>query len=470
MKKSIFILLIAFSVTSYAQKNWLYISTDYQPESTSLKEVISVVNDKNDYLTVFFKERKTISGNEYDTDHVEINKPLENAKLPKKARVYIGNSVSADAYVLFFTNQTKSKFASLKVDFKTGSYSINEDLGLNISSEYFVSYFNKNNKIYILTMVKESSVFKVYTVDFDGHVDRKSIDVNYNFKTSKDKGVNMYKLISGGSTRNETIEADEPTSIKKASAHNKIYFEEDVIKIISDKFDERTYFINLDLNRSSAQVEEIINDKITSDKGLFETNSFVFEDYYFRVYSTQRRLGLFIYELKTGKEITTYYINKNDSISFKNTPIIDYNELKGSEESEDVNMFLRRIKNSELGVSVHKVNDNYVISIGSSKDVYQSSGMMGPSIPIATFSGFTMFASFYSYATTNSIYIKCLFDKDFNHVQGEIPLNGFDKINEFVRKNGTSRMPHQTVFKYQDNYIWGSYSKSSGSYGFLIFK
>lgn len=70
--------------------------------------------------------------------------------------------------------------------------------------------------------------------------------------------------------------------------------------------------------------------------------------------------------------------------------------------------------------------------------------------------------SFNSYANRKVVYIHSIFDKDSNHVLGEIQLLAFDKIRNFIDKNTT--LTSQTLFKQNNVYYLGNYNKTDQEY------
>ncbi|MEJ6791315.1 MAG: hypothetical protein QNK89_00855 [Lacinutrix sp.] len=75
-----------------------------------------------------------------------------------------------------------------------------------------------------------------------------------------------------------------------------------------------------------------------------------------------------------------------------------------------------------------------------------------------------IYASFNSYTHTKSTRIECLFNMDFKHIMGEIPKNDFNKIDDFKITNVFENSKLQTVFKYDDNFIFGALDKDTSVY------
>ena len=200
-----------------------------------------------------------------------------------------------------------------------------------------------------------------------------------------------------------------------------------------------------------------------------ESNSFVFENYYFSIYSTTSKLVFSIYDLTNDSYLKEYTISDNDSISFKNSPVImTRGKYTKTKESNKSNQFIRNLTSSNSGISAYEKNGLFIVTLGSSEKI-QSGGFAMVGGLLGGIAGAMLFSVFDSYSNTESIRIECLFDKDFNHVLGEVPKNGFDRIKEFIDYREFNRFPLQTVFQYRDNYIWGYYDPNSGVYSFYRF-
>lgn len=76
----------------------------------------------------------------------------------------------------------------------------------------------------------------------------------------------------------------------------------------------------------------------------------------------------------------------------------------------------------------------------------------------------------YNYSQTKSTRISCLFDDNLKHIKGRIPLNDFDKIQNFKQDNNAFNNPNlQTLFKYNSSYLLGNYDKKNGLYSLFKF-
>ena len=135
------------------------------------------------------------------------------------------------------------------------------------------------------------------------------------------------------------------------------------------------------------------------------------------------------------------------------------------------NRFLRRISKGDSGISVRKVNNQYHVIIGGYIVQKSRGGMMMPfgGIPLGSIGSATVFfnptqIAFNSFSNNKTTRIESLFDENFNHVEGEIKENAFDKMIDFKSNNKGS-----TVFKYKDFYIKTEYMSFTKDFIFRKF-
>jgi hypothetical protein len=189
-------------------------------------------------------------------------------------------------------------------------------------------------------------------------------------------------------------------------------------------------------------------------------------------------------DLASEQLIKEYSITKEDSITFKNSPIIqeggvnflgipDKDRIR---EMEKTTKYLRKISNSDLGISAYKVNDQYNIILGGIKKTTQGSGYVsgfGAGIPIASYGAISIsfnptFYGYGGYTSTKSTYINCLFNEDFEHQQGEIPKNVYDKVEEF---ESTLKKPlAKNIFLHKGNIHFGFFDKKDRIYKLYRFE
>ena len=106
-----------------------------------------------------------------------------------------------------------------------------------------------------------------------------------------------------------------------------------------------------------------------------------------------------------------------------------------------------------FGSSLDKPDNPYII-IGATV------GGIGGVLIVASFN--TLTSTFNGYTNTKSVRVTGLFDDDFNHIEGRIQKNPFDKIKEYYERNKNIRA--QTIFKNNDDFIYGFYKQNQDLY------
>lgn len=466
IKNTVFHCLFIVCSTLCAQDEWIHINTDHGGEYNNLKEAIPVVDKLTGKFAFFLKERKGISAYYFNEDQ-ELISEFRVPELTKNTPVFIGNAIENERCTLFFRNHLGRPFSSIQFNFDTKEYTIKKELEINLKKEKVIDYFNDNDVLHVLSIVKKTSVLKLYTFNVNSEILVQTIDLSN--ERFSDFGNSFYSLYLGayGGAKTSKVLFGEPTSLEIASVESKAYFKNGVITLTTDFSDAYTYLVNITVKDGSYSIEEYKNKNIKRSELRAKSNSFIYDNYFFNVYATTSRLVLDVYNRKTKSLIKEFEIGEHSPITFKNSPIIlEEGDFDSYRELDKNKQFLRKITKSNLGVGVYEQDENLVITLGASKEKVSTGLVLGVGIMGGAIGG-ALVASFGAYSKTKSTRIISLLDKNLNHVKGEVPLNEFDKINNYTQD--FKRIQLESIFKYGDNYIWGCFYKSTGTYRLLKF-
>lgn len=381
-----------------------------------------------------------------DSDFKETSN-LETESLPRSFKNFLGYSITGDEYTIFFSNNGKSKFGILKVNFKTKSV-INKQMSFKLSKEKYVQSISFKGKFYLLSVSSKPSQLHFYTFTNDVSPSGKnSIDFSFVDKRGKDGyAATAKKLMTGKEfgkpLKNTIVKIDNatPNSIEVASNKNKLYILKDKFLFTFDHEKEKTKIVTVDPNDFSAENSSIEKPFINGE--YLKHNSYVHDGKLFQLKCSYGHMKLTIKDLLSKKTIKEIVLSKSDSITFKNSAVLQERVggiYAGKREFEKTSKFLRKISQGDLSIIAYKVNDKYELTIGSKK-VVKSGGapVMMPGLgaaPIAigtaSFPFNPTMLAYSSYASSKSVRIECLFDSDFNHIDGEIADNVFDDIKSF---------------------------------------
>ncbi|TYP99576.1 hypothetical protein C7447_101176 [Tenacibaculum adriaticum] len=257
-----------------------------------------------------------------------------------------------------------------------------------------------------------------------------------------------------------------------------MYVRDNSIVFSFDNNNEFTQVLTINLNDFSAKSKAFKKPMIDVKPNDKKSNSFINGNHIFIIANNKEKLVLNIVNYNNKEILKSYSILKDEPITFKNTPIIQeggsYNNYR---ELEKTKKFLRKINVNEVGVSVRKLNGIYHLTLGGY--TLQSNGgtmMMGGfgGLPITSFGNVSIFFNpaqfaYNSISNTKSTRIESLFDEHFNHIEGEIQENAFDKIkkNEKEIQDNVFNSDSEkggTIFKYKDYFIKGTYNYESKIY------
>lgn len=471
MKYYIFLLFLLSFSAFYAQKSWTVIDLKEDFNTQIIEEVIPIVNSKTGYLATFFK-----SDEGYVcfllNDKQEIIKSVKISESSNKFNVLVGSSYTENIFTLYFTNISGSKYGCVKVDFENSTYKIFEDLNLELKKEKLISYIENDGAFYALSILKNTSVLKLYHFSNDGDITSRNFDFsNEVFETDNQLPLTLYSLLHGKHSDGtiETIDSNVPNALETTSALTKIYVNNNTLQLTNNTFKKNTYIIDIHLLTDVFKLSTIENKNFDKKNLRSNSNSFVLDNLFLDIYSNSDDISFNIYNRQNNNLIKNFKIVPGDSISFKNSPII--HEILNSSTYRDLEKtakFIRKVNGSNIGISAYPYGENYVLILGASEKVQSGElaiigGIVGGLI------GAAIFSTFDTYNRTQSTRIECLFDKNFNHIEGHIPENGFDLINTFIKENNLKRARLQTVFKYDNVFIWGSYNKEGQFYRFHQF-
>lgn len=455
-------------MNTYGQETILSFDNDLKTSSSNIKDVIPVVNSETGEIAFFIADAKNVYGYKINSDFRVVEK-LSTEEKSRKYKVLIGSSASNnDIYRVFLTTKKQDKFASAGFSFKDGKASLKEfSIGAN---ETFIQTVVSRNEFYLISGSKIKNQLFIYSFNDAGNPKRNSIDISaLRFINSKGRNINLLNLLIQGDNLNK-FDENTPNSIELTSKQRKMYVRDHSILITFDHHKKYTQILELDLNTLTANSFQFKKPKL-GEKSK-RTNSYLNGNNLFTLATTKDEFTVEILDFETGNLLKKYTAKENDSITFKNSGIIQKGGIYDAHRDlVKTKRFLRRIAKGNTGLSARKVNNKYHLTIGGYIVQKSPGGMMMPfgAIPIGSIGAATIFfnptqIAFNSFSNNKTTTIESLLDANFNHIKGEIEENAFDKMLDFKSDNKGG-----TVFKYKDFYIKTKYSSFSKRFTFKKF-
>jgi len=472
MNKRILLLSVLCAVFSAMAQEKVYEVSGGFSVSYNNKESFAIPNQINDDLMILLSEEQLLTAVLLDTTYTKKSK-INTKRVSSFYTNLLGYTVNENKYSLFFTDDRNKKIGFQVFDFnnRTSSFKV---IDFKLKKEKFIESINYKNQFYLLSVSKNSPDMNIYTFDENftatkhivslKHLEYKNPSTNY--KTSLLKLFNNNPAIK--------IEANNPNAIETTSKKIKIYQKDNQIIIAFDHRNIATQIQYLDLNTF-----ELTYKNINKTPGYKKSNSYIFDNKLFQIASSNQKMKFSVLDLQTDKLIKEYKITKEDTIQFKNSPIIQegggmFPSFSGNRvrEMEKTSKYLRKISAANLGISVYKVANEYNLVLGGTKEIITNNGYtVVPSFDggFGVGSGFgnttrvsvsfnPTFYGYSDYTNTKSTYINCLFDENFDPLKGDIPINSFDIINNF---EDTLKKPLAvSIFKHQEALHYAYFDKN----------
>ncbi|MHA7055744.1 hypothetical protein ACWGOQ_0000885 [Aquimarina sp. M1] len=456
MKKHFFFLPFLLTVQlSFGQEKVFEITDAFSEKFLTYKESYAIPNEENKNLLILTEEDFKLSAYLLDSQYGPKAK-IETKALPPRYKNLIGYDIRDNLYSVFFTNSRNTKFGVLQFDInkQTATQRI---LNFKLKKEKYIESVIYKNKIYLLSITKRSSDLNIYTFNDSFTAEKKVISLNsVEYPSELTQGITrkVYNMLTAGSTDifNPTvniakIESRNPNVIETTSKKIKLYRSDNEIAISFDNSVKETKvcFINLDTYELTYKSYD---QPAKTEQGFAKSNSYIFDNKLFQISSSRQKMKFRVSDIETKEIIKEYRLNKEDTIDFKNSPIlqegggmfpsITSNRVR---EMEKTAKYLRKITAADLGISVYKLGNQYNIVLGGTKEINGGGAMtigFGGAVggAVAGFGNITVgfnptFYGYNGYSTSKSTYINCLFDENFDHLEGDIQKNKYDIINDF---------------------------------------
>jgi hypothetical protein len=453
-----------------AQKEVASLPVVYSSEFFSDKESIAVSNNKTKELVLLIEDNDKTILSLLDEQFKQLA-ILSGEKLDRKFKTFIGYSIQGNTYHIFFKNKTDKKFGYIEFNFKSGTVA-QFPLDFKLENEKYVEAITHNNVFYLMTSEKKTDYVNFY--EFTQQKQLLKHAVNFNSVSYShllgDVVVNNtpYNLLTSNAWGNNgsltKIDLNSPSAIESTSEKVKLYQVDNELVFTFDSQDDKTSIISV--NTTDFSKKDIVFEKPKLDLSYSSAshNSLYNNGILYQAVCSSKELKLTAKNFNDNKLLKELYISDtNDSIPFKNGPIIQENssmwfkDNKRVRELEKSSKFLRKVSNGKLGI-IAFVNNNNTKQITIGGYIERSGGGGFGMMPMAGFGmaaipmGGMMFTptfnpfmgAYNSYSYTKSTRINCLFDDNFNHVDGEVEKNIFDKIHE-----------QEKIIEKEKNLAWG---------------
>ncbi|MDT0605894.1 hypothetical protein [Croceitalea rosinachiae] len=482
MKIRVFLVFAVFMVSlSHGQQELVRFPTYYEEAPYPMENSFSLVDDTSGDFTVFLTKKSKVSAY-FFLKNFEFHSRLYHDKFPTKYRLPLGGTIKEKKYSLFFSNDSKNKFAGITFDFESGlenSFEIN----LNLKKEIFIISFTHHNTFYLVSASYRENYLYLYEFNNNGEYVKKNLDLTgYDFYGNSEYKTRLKSTLALDMHNNPITEpllvkSDIPYSLDSMISLIKLYLDNDSFYLVSDINKDFSQIIKHNFVKERTEVFQI-NQPINSLNYL--NNSFLRGDKLFQIKVSTKELHYQISNIKNKSILKKYTVKKDDELFLTNGTIRQRGgRFKNYRELEKTSQFLRKIGNGNLSIYVEKADDDYHARIGSVAEiedgVVAAVAFLNPFTVVASFGALTLFANpaalaFYKASKTKAVYINNGLDNNLEITPTKEKENIFYTIQDYLKEQEIKRYSAADIFKYDDYFIFGMLDKKSKEYILLKFE
>lgn len=457
------------------------------------RDYFQIVNDSTQEITLFISDKKRVKAILLNKN-MQIIDSISTTRPEKKYVDIVGYNKKGSNYRLYWATKNNKELYTELYDFGKKKVTYNTT-NLVFKNESIFQKISVNGNFYVITSIENSNILKLYKYGKTGVVEEKSIDVTgTKFYNSSNKLVSFYEFLAENTYEDydrqlQAITEQSVSSLVTNSKKRKLYVYHDSFVISIDN--NPSFTQNLTVNLSDLSFKNHLIPQPYIDTPVDEipnSNSYIFDSKIIQIKINSMEFAVSIKKLDDGTEINTFSGKKDTEIAFKNSEIIQENGMYDSYRIlEKSNQFIRKVNNSTPSITCDLIDNSYYVTLGGISDIVRSSGMgfgmntgsMGTGL-FVTYGPNYAFQNLVTYKEKKVIYVNCLFDLNFNHLQGEPKKLAFEKVRKFVDEspdiidkpvfsNSEKLYKDVTLFKFGNGLYVGSYNSPNNEYKIFSF-
>lgn len=383
--RSLIYILLFISLQSFSQeirldqKNWKGNKINLHAFSNQSKTLSAVFLHKTDSITGYLFDDKLKIAREFSA------KPGIDEKI-------IGGFIDEDKTGVILKSNYEQKFHTIVFhkDNKTPSHYL---IAPDLKGKKVLGNINAGNKFYYVLAKKNEPIISILAFNAAGEAIPTDFDLGKALNTklsSNDLWMALSKSKGFSNTVDVAIVQDGlECDVDVANAPNKLYHRRDSLLLLMDGTEGKTQIFTLNMADKMASYRTI-NRKLQEPlvtAGSYEStsfNSYLIDNTLYYLHASTKKLNLIANDFHSGVEKENYVTEANDSITYKNTPIIQEGSSYFSDEVRELTktkQLLRKITSGRAVLTGTRNHYNeHELTIGAYKEVTGGGGapmMMG---------------------------------------------------------------------------------------------
>lgn len=473
MKKIYAFLISIVSFYSYSQE----IAKSVNLGISKNAEVFQIVEEDKKQVSLFFSAKINALAVRFDKDFNIIDS-LKTEKPSKEYSDIVGYSISGNKYYAYWSSSNGKELMAQCYDFDSKNVS-STPISIALEKEKIIKKITVNNIFYTVSIIKNTGILNFYIMK-DGKLEKKSVDLtSKRFLNKGDQVTTLWDLISSSTSFEspfsfQTIATETPPSLALSANKHKIYILDNKLMFTLDDNCRFTQTITIDLNDFTTSTKMFTQPIFEGgDVYSYDSNSFLLNGKLIQIKNSSDFMKITLKDME-DHQIKEFLIN-NQEISFKNSDIYQENgSVKSQRILDKSSQLIRKIDGNNPAISLYETNQKIYMIIGGVSNIQQNNAMMfggmygvsGVLIGMALSTNYSL-NNLNSYKQRKVVYINCLFDNEFNHINGEVNKTAFDKVRAFSEDHDKLVAP--VLFKLNSNLYYGGFDSEVGNYSFYKF-
>jgi hypothetical protein len=459
--------------------------------------------DRNSQYAFLLDENLQIEKSFVNEIQEEDTKDAKNAKDKKKKDIWVddnadivrnfmktyteplGNFSRGNKAIVIYSNSDKTEFGSLMVDFEANKFVVTA-YPIILEADRFVEGFMYQGNFCIMTAGKKLDFMKFYVISDYNKIDKaKEIQYGNQYVDLRDL---LFKradgLFAGKISNTPVIDYQTYNELGVTQAVAKIYPSTENVYITLDQSHKQTDMLILDIANEKLTVKTYPKTKIAGDNWSPKSNSYLYYNYLVQSVVSSDKLVIDFIDIRTSEKVNSYQVLREDSIQFKNTPLIQEKSGGFSEATrvlKKTSQLLNKITNSQVAIAINPSKDGAVkMILGSYLERKAGGGggggmmMYGGGMPVAPiFIPTPMYGGYNAGKLVKSAYFESSFSfPNFQHQQGQINAtdNVMDVIRDYENKlEEANTVTLTNIFRRKNDFIFCYYLKTSDIYHLVAF-
>ncbi len=463
MRKIFPLLLVILFQSASAQTKLVSHYLDLK-KSENHHQAIAAVNSETKEVFLFASDKELLNIHHYNNafffkDSLIVDRPLKD--FPNMS----GYSFFENAPFIYWGSADLKRIQAIKYDIKNKSAQTTS-FELPFKEEQLLMQFNENNTFYLISQISVENKLKLYV--FNGaKLEEKVIDLsNIKFTDNANRNLSFKEIIALHPIRK--MEQSSGNSLVEATFTTKMFVQPSKILISFDHKSIQTQILEIDLQTFEVTERIFLQPQL---KQPGKSNSFINTG---NLFQCKANADEFVFEVKnydSGEIIKSHQFTLNDTVSFKNSPLLSQTGSKPPRLFKNTAKFLSRINESDVAVSAYLLpNNHFLVSFGGTRNVTSPTAvLLGATVLAAEVLAGTGFGDpYFDQDRLQVAFFDSLFDDNFKHLSGEPEPMAIDFISNFVSEQRDITL--ENTFKFRDFYVLGYYDVKAKQYIFRKFE